>query len=46
LLEQHSGYACRRCGFKAKSLHWQCPSCKRWATIKPVIDAESEPAGA
>ncbi|NOZ10096.1 MAG: lipopolysaccharide assembly protein LapB [Gammaproteobacteria bacterium] len=35
LIEQHVGYACSHCGFRAKSLHWQCPSCRRWSTIKP-----------
>ncbi len=33
---QHLGYACGQCGFKGKSLHWLCPSCNRWNTIKPV----------
>ena len=28
-------YQCRHCGFKAKKLHWLCPSCKKWETIKP-----------
>jgi lipopolysaccharide biosynthesis regulator YciM len=33
---QHLGYACVECGFKGKSLHWLCPGCNRWNTIKPV----------
>lgn len=36
LRAQHLGYACTECGFKGKSLHWQCPGCNRWNTIKPV----------
>jgi len=36
LRAQHLGYACGQCGFKGKSLHWICPSCNRWNTIKPV----------
>lgn len=36
LRTQHLGYACDQCGFKGKSLHWLCPSCNRWNTIKPV----------
>ena len=36
LRAQHLGYACGECGFKGKSLHWQCPGCNRWNTIKPV----------
>ncbi len=36
LRAQHLGYACGQCGFKGKSLHWLCPGCNRWNTIKPV----------
>jgi len=32
------GYVCQHCGFHARAMHWQCPSCKRWNTIKPVWD--------
>jgi lipopolysaccharide biosynthesis regulator YciM len=34
LLEQRPVYQCAHCGFAAKTLHWQCPSCRRWSTIK------------
>lgn len=37
LREQHRGYACQQCGFKGKSLHWLCPGCNQWNTIKPVL---------
>jgi lipopolysaccharide assembly protein B len=33
---QHLGYACGECGFKGKALHWLCPGCNHWNTIKPV----------
>ena len=36
LRQQHLGYACEQCGFKVKTLHWLCPSCSCWNTIKPV----------
>ena len=36
LRTQHLGYACGQCGFKGKELHWLCPGCNRWNTIKPV----------
>lgn len=42
LAEQQRGYACRQCGFKGKSLHWQCPSCNRWNTIKPEVETVVE----
>ena len=37
---QHLGYACTQCGFRGKSLHWLCPGCNRWNTIKPVQEHE------
>ncbi|AGA90488.1 putative N-acetylglucosaminyl transferase [Thioflavicoccus mobilis 8321] len=40
LLARRPGYWCEHCGFTARRLHWQCPSCKRWKTIRPV---EPEP---
>ena len=30
-------YQCEHCGFSARRLHWQCPSCERWGTIRPVM---------
>ena len=42
LLSERPGYKCWHCGFPAKSLHWQCPSCKHWATIKPIQGVEGE----
>jgi lipopolysaccharide assembly protein B len=27
-------YRCEQCGYVARHLHWQCPGCKHWATIK------------
>ncbi len=42
LLEDRPIYKCVHCGFDAKSLHWQCPSCKNWNTVKPVHGVEGE----
>ena len=36
LRAQYLGYVCVQCGFRGKSLHWLCPGCSRWNTIKPV----------
>jgi lipopolysaccharide biosynthesis regulator YciM len=36
LLDRQPGYQCEQCGFTAKKLHWHCPSCKTWGSIKPV----------
>ncbi|MGU9957473.1 MAG: lipopolysaccharide assembly protein LapB [Arenicellales bacterium WSBS_2016_MAG_OTU3] len=35
LIKKDSDYECRQCGFAARSLHWQCPGCKHWNTIRP-----------
>lgn len=32
----HPAYSCSHCGFSGKALHWQCPGCKQWSTIKSV----------
>ncbi|KFX07688.1 tetratricopeptide repeat protein [Pectobacterium betavasculorum] len=29
-------YNCRKCGFTSQSLYWQCPSCRTWASVKPI----------
>lgn len=29
-------YCCRNCGFTTHTLYWHCPSCRSWASIKPV----------
>lgn len=29
-------YQCGKCGFKGQKLHWLCPSCKQWGTVKPI----------
>jgi len=36
LLEGRPAYQCCQCGFGAKTLHWQCPGCKSWSSIKPI----------
>ena len=37
-LSARPAYSCKRCGFAAKTLHWQCPGCRSWGTIKPSHD--------
>ncbi|MDH5300491.1 MAG: lipopolysaccharide assembly protein LapB [Gammaproteobacteria bacterium] len=36
MLSEGASYRCDDCGFSGKELHWQCPSCKAWGTIKPL----------
>lgn len=40
LLSNQPDYQCISCGFSGKSLHWQCPGCKQWSSIKPVYSLE------
>ncbi len=42
LRSRQPDYQCEQCGFVARRLHWQCPSCKHWGSIKPVLP---EPLG-
>lgn len=35
LTENQSIYQCINCGYRAKLLHWKCPTCKHWNSIKP-----------
>lgn len=36
LLADKPAYQCVSCGFSGKTLFWLCPSCKQWASIKPL----------
>lgn len=42
LLENKPIYHCQVCGFSGKTLHWQCPGCKHWNTVKPIHGVEGE----
>jgi len=42
LLKNKSKYNCHVCGFSGFTLHWQCPSCKKWGTIKPIQGVEGD----
>ena len=42
LLENKPVYKCIDCGFYGKTLHWQCPGCKHWNSIRPIHGVEGE----
>ena len=44
LMAERINYQCQKCGFEAKQLHWQCPSCDSWSTIKrrSLIEADNQ----
>ncbi len=42
LIAGKATYKCGSCGFAGRSLHWQCPGCKSWSTVKPIHGIEGE----
>jgi len=42
LLKDKPVYECHICGFAGRTIHWQCPSCKAWNTVKPIHGLEAE----
>lgn len=40
ILTNRPDYQCTSCGFSGKSLHWHCPGCKQWSTVKPVYNLD------
>lgn len=35
-------YHCENCGYSSRTMHWQCPSCKQWDSVKPIQGIEGE----
>jgi lipopolysaccharide biosynthesis regulator YciM len=42
LIKNKPVYRCIRCGFAGKNLYWQCPSCRRWNSVKPIHGLEGD----
>lgn len=42
LVESKPIYQCHQCGYQGRILHWQCPSCRHWNTVKPIVGIEGE----
>ena len=40
LIDSKPLYRCGHCGFEGRSLHWHCPSCRQWSSVKPIIGIE------
>lgn len=38
---QHEGYQCYQCGFRGHALHWQCPACHEWNTVRAAASTIS-----
>ena len=45
-IEADNRYECHRCGFTVRNLHWQCPGCRSWDTIKGIHIGEMISEGA
>lgn len=35
-------YVCPNCGFESKMLFWQCPSCRKWESLKPKVGLDGD----
>lgn len=42
MLEKKPVYRCNDCGFNGKQLHWICPRCRHWSTMKPIHGLEGD----
>jgi len=42
LMATKPSYRCEHCGFTGNHLHWLCPSCKSWNTVKAIRGVEGE----
>lgn len=36
-LKQLPKFECDQCGYQGSLLFWQCPRCKHWGSVKPII---------
>lgn len=41
-LLQRPKYRCSSCGFSGRKVHWLCPSCKSWGSMKPIKGLDGE----
>ncbi len=42
LLAERPAYQCTHCGYAASTLHWQCPSCRHWSTLRRKHEPEEK----
>ncbi len=42
LIEERPDYRCNHCGFAGRHLHWYCPGCKYWGTMKTIRGSKVE----
>lgn len=42
LIDERPAYRCSHCGFSGRHLHWFCPGCKYWGTMKTIRGTSME----
>jgi lipopolysaccharide biosynthesis regulator YciM len=42
LIAERPAYRCSHCGFAGQQLHWFCPGCKYWGTMKTLRGSRVE----
>jgi lipopolysaccharide biosynthesis regulator YciM len=42
LVAEKPGFRCDECGFSVKKMHWHCPGCHDWGSVKPIFGLEGE----
>lgn len=42
LLVNKPNYRCQQCGLATKTLYWQCPQCRQWSVVKPILGMEGD----
>lgn len=36
LIYRGDRYTCKNCGFSGRTMHWHCPGCNKWGSIRPT----------
>ncbi|BFM20905.1 lipopolysaccharide assembly protein LapB [Gilvimarinus japonicus] len=42
VIAEKPSYCCNKCGFTGNSLHWLCPGCKSWGSVRPIRGVAGE----
>lgn len=42
LMAERPAYRCTHCGFSGQRLHWCCPGCQYWGTVKGICGASMD----
>ena len=42
LVSAKPAFQCDSCGFSGQHMHWLCPGCKKWGTVRPIRGVEGE----